>query len=454
MNIRTWITLWFISIVAIIILLASMLIYIFSADYREEEFYKRLRNKANNTAKLLIEVDEVDINLLRKIEKDNPVNLDNEEIIIYNFRNEILYSTDQHDVIDIDSGLLSRIRLEDEIRYRQGDFEVLGFLFKGPYDRFAVVTAATDINGFNKLKNLRVVLLTVFAISVLAASISGWFFSGKALQPISKVVQQVDDIEITSLNLRVDEGNGKDEIALLSQTFNRMLTRLETSFNVQKDFIANASHELRTPLTSITGQLEVTLLNVRSGDEYKKVVVSVLEDIKTLNQLSNRLLMLAQAEGSQRKMTKLRIDELVWQARDEIVRHNPDYVIKIDLDNRLDDEQKLTIDGDEQLIKSAIANIFENGCKYSSDKSIELLISSNRFGLVLEFTDQGIGIPAEDLPSIFEPFHRGSNTKNIPGSGIGLSMVKGIINLHGGKLHIQSEVGKGTTVIINLPSSS
>lgn len=453
MNIRNRITLRFILIFAIIIFMASLLIYVFSADYREDEYYNRLRNKANNTAKLLIEIDEVDIALLKKIEKDNPVNLVNEKIIIFDYRNDILFSTDEEKTIHIDSSLLSRIRLEDEIRYRQGDYEVLGFLFKSPYDRFAVIAAATDIYGFNKLKNLRAILLTVFVISIAGVSVSGWFFAGKALQPISSVVRQVDDISISSLNLRVDEGNGKDEIALLAQTFNRMLDRLEISFKVQKDFITNASHELRTPLTAITGQLEVTLLNARSNVAYEKVLVSVLEDIKALNHLSNRLLLLAQtqAEGIERKLTLLRIDELFWQTRDELIRHNPDYLIKINLDQQLDDETKLTIAGDEQLIKTVISNIIENGCKYSADHTIEVLITSTRFELTLEFKDNGIGIPSQDLPKIFEPFHRGNNTGNIKGHGIGLSMVKRIITLHHGTIQVSSGSDIGTTVIINLP---
>jgi len=453
MNIRNRITLRFILIVAVIIFLASLLIYIFSADYREAEYYKRLQNKANNTAKLLIEVDEVDINTLRKIEKDNPVSLENEKIIIFDYHNDILFSTDEKKVIKIDTTLLNRIRLEDEVRFRQGDYEVLGFLFKGPYDRFAVVAAATDIYGVNKLKNLRTVLLLVFVISIAVVSVSGWFFAGKALEPISHVVQQVDEISISSLNLRVDEGNGKDEIAQLSQTFNRMLGRLETSFKVQKDFIANASHELRTPLTAITGQLEVTLLNDRSNAEYEKVVVSVLEDIKSLNHLSNRLLMLAQtsSEGIQRKMTYLRIDELIWQVRDELVRHSPTYIIRIDFADELDDDSKLIIEGDEQLMKAALSNIIENGCKYSSDHSIDVLITSSRFGLTLSFKDNGIGVPPDDLPKIFDPFHRGSNTQNIKGHGIGLSMVKRIITLHRGTVQLTSTLKVGTTVIVNLP---
>ncbi len=107
-------------------------------------------------------------------------------------------------------------------------------------------------------------------------------FSGRALKPMSDVVGRVEEISISSLNLRVPEGNGADEIGRLARTFNNMLERLETSFSMQKNFIANASHELRTPLTSINGQLEVLMLKERSPEEYRTAVVSVMEDIKTL----------------------------------------------------------------------------------------------------------------------------------------------------------------------------
>jgi signal transduction histidine kinase len=454
MNIRTKLTLRFILITAIIMLLASVLIYVFSAEYRREDFYSRLMNKANNTAKLLIEVDEVDAELLMKIEQDNPVSLPNEKIIIFNYRDTILFSTDEKNVIQIDTALLDRIRLEDEVRLVQGPYEVLGFLFKGQYDRFVVIAAANDIYGFKRLKNLVFILIIVFAISIVIVSVSGWIYAGKALQPIAKVVNQVDDISIASLNLRVDEGNGKDEIAKLAQTFNSMLGRLETSFIAQKNFITNASHELRTPLTSITGQLEVTLLNPRSPEEYKMVINSVLEDIKTLNRLSNRLLLLAQtsAEERERRMTPIRIDELMWQAKEDIVKHHEGFVVNIDLDRNLDDESKLSIRGDEQLIRTALTNIIENGCKYSPDKTTDVFIQESRFGLTILFKDRGIGIPPDDMQNIFEPFYRGANTKNIKGHGIGLSMVKGIIKLHKGMIQLISDVNSGTIVTINLPT--
>ena len=453
MNIRNRLTLRFILMVVFILLMASFLIYIFSADYREEAFYDRLQSKANITAKLLIEVEEIDSDLLTKIEKDNPASLPNEKIIIFDFKNDILFSTDDNKIIAIDNALLDRIRLEDEVRFKQDDFEVLGFLFKGQYDRFAVVAAATDIYGYNKLKNLRTILFTVFVISMFLVSVSGWIFAGKALQPISKVIHKVDEISISSLDLRVDEGNGQDEIAHMAKTFNKMLTRLEDSFKLQKNFIASASHELRTPLTVIRGQLEVALLSTRTEDEYRNVFHSVLDDIKNLSHLSNRLLLLAQTSsvGFKLNRVKLRLDEVIWQTRDELLKNNPKFAVHIDIDQNLDEESKLTIKGDEQLIKVALANIVENGCKYSPDHFINITMSSSPKAVKVVFKDNGIGIPPQDLPNIFEPFYRAGNTGSIKGHGIGLSVVNRIVMQHKGQINISSYEGKGTTITIHFP---
>lgn len=232
-----------------------------------------------------------------------------------------------------------------------------------------------------------------------------------------------------------------------------VLSRLETSFKAQKNFISNASHELRTPLTAITGQLEVILLNPRSPEEYKNVINSVLEDIRNLNRLSNRLLLLAQTSAGDRekRMSLVRIDELIWQAKEEVRRRYADFKINIDLDEKLDDEARLTIKGDEQLIRTAFANIMENGCKYSDDKAMNIFIQECDNNLNLRFQDNGRGIGAEDLVNIFEPFYRGSNTSGIKGHGIGLSMVKGIIKLHHGTIQVMSQIDSGTTVIVQLP---
>jgi signal transduction histidine kinase len=453
MQIRRKLTYQFILVVAFILLFSSLAIYFFSADYRKDLYYSRLQSKANNTAKLLIEVDEVDIALLRRIEKDNPTSLPQEKISIFNSSNELLYSSDEEGVIQVSSGLLDSIRSMQELRFWQREYEALGFVFSDPPDQFVVVAAAVDIYGFNRLKNLRTVLLTVFGVSILLVFVAGWVYAGKALQPISRVINEVDEITITSLNLRVHEGGSRDEISKLANTFNNMLDRLETAFKAQKNFIANASHELRTPLTTITGQLDVALMNERTNPEYKQIISSVLDDIKNLNTVSNRLLLLAQASSgtSTPALIPLRIDDIIWQLKSEITKRHPEYRVNVTLDKDLIEEEQLTLMGNEQLMKTAIGNLIDNGSKYSSDHVVNVALETKSNMLILRFSDKGIGIPPEDMAHIFEPFYRGKNASMIKGHGIGLSLVERIVQLHQGTIHVQSTLGEGTVVTLTFP---
>jgi signal transduction histidine kinase len=250
----------------------------------------------------------------------------------------------------------------------------------------------------------------------------------------------------------LEEGNNVDELSKLAQTFYLMLLRLESGVKIQKDFIANASHEMRTPLTAMTGQLEVALLSNRSQEKYQEVIKSVLDDIKTLNRTSNRLLLLAQAntENLNIEMEGLRIDDLVWQCQEELNKLQPGYSIKIYLEEVVESEDDLMVFGNSQLLKTTITNLMENGCKYSENKEIKVFIKPGTGNVVLEFVDEGIGIPEEDLPKIFQTFFRASNSASSRGHGIGLSLVYKVVQIHKGLIQVESEIGKGTKFSLTL----
>ena len=200
--------------------------------------------------------------LLMKIESNNPLSLPNEKIIIYDYNDNVVYNTDNDQLLTISSELLAEVRLKEEVRLKQKSYEIVGLFYTGKFDRYVVFAAATDIYGLGKLKRLRVILIIVFIISLFIVYISGKIFVSRALTPISNIMKQVSAIGVSNLDARISEGNGKDELSQLAQTFNNMLERLETAFKTQKYFIANASHELRTPLTVITGHLEVILMKI------------------------------------------------------------------------------------------------------------------------------------------------------------------------------------------------
>lgn len=454
MKIRLKITLQFFLMASVILLLFSLTVYIVSATYRRDDFYQRLESRAISTARLLIEVDEIGTDLLNKIEEDNPVSLPDEKIIIFNYKNEIVYSTDTRNVILYDDDLLTRIRTSGQIKTKSGRYELMGILFTEEFNRFVVLSAARDIYGFDKMKNLRTTLILLTGIFLLLFYPAGWLFAARSLSPISKVVDRVEEISIASLDLRVDEGNGKDELAHLAHTFNRMLERLETAFEVQKDFISNASHELRTPLTAIRGQLEVLLMKERTDKEYRDSTAAVLEDISRLNQLLDRLLLMAHAssEGAREGFREVRIDEILWQAREELLKHEKEYTVTVALDENISDIENLTMRGDEQLLISAVTNVMENGCKYSPDKSVRVLLSHDADNIFVSFTDNGPGIAEDEIERVFESFYRSKATASVRGHGIGLSLASKIIDIHNGTITVKSGQGEGTTIRLAFPA--
>ena len=454
MQIRTRLALQFLLLGGIIMIIASVAIYFSSASLRKGDFYKLLWNNARSTANLLFNTSKVDADRVLGIEKKSPVSLQNEKIIIINFNNDIVYSSDEKKEIEIRNNVLEKVRLGYIITYKQSPYEVVATLFYTTYDRFVVVAAGTDNEGALRMKKLETILVIVCLISLFLFFIAGWFYSGRALKPISDVVNKVEDISITSLNLRVFEGNGTDEIGRLAITFNKMLDRLETAFGMQKNFIANASHELRTPLTSINGQLEVLMMKDRSTTEYKSALGSVLDDIKSLINLSNRLLLIARtsAEGPMSFNKKIRIDEILWQSQEEIIRFNNDYRINISIDDSLTDSDQMIVVGDESLLKVAVSNIIDNACKYSDDHTVDIKFRHIEKSIEIKFKDKGIGISEEDIKKIFEPFYRGANTISISGTGIGLPLVNQIIKNHNGTVEISSLIGKGTIVTVLLPT--
>jgi len=437
-------------------IIALLAIYFLSASFRKNNFYERLTNRAWSISKLLTETYRYNADRVKITHNKDPFKMQNEIITIINSRNEVIYSSDENEEIEPRFDVIGRVRLGERVKYSEGRHEVLAILYITDYNRFVVFAAATDTGGLAQLKMLRLIIIIAFIVSLILFFLAGWIYSGRALKPISNMIHQVEDISITSLNLRVPEGKGADEIGRLAKTFNRMLERLEKSFSMQKDFIANASHELRTPLTSINGQMEVLVMKERSSEEYKIALESVLDDIKSLIDLSNRLLLIARtsAEGPVNFNKKIRIDEILWQAKEEMKKFKKNYSINISIDKSMTDSEQMIVTGDEYLIKVAFTNIIDNACKYSPDNTVNVILQQSGKWIETVFKDEGIGIPENELRKIFEPFYRGSNVNSISGSGIGLPLVNQIINNHNGIIELKSAIGKGTQVYVKLPSGN
>lgn len=454
MQIRTRLTLQFLLLGGIIMIAASVAIYLSSAGFHRDDFYDLLRARARNITEIVLDSYEYNVDRALRSGIYHLDKLQDEKIIILDFNDDTIYISDKNWELQSMNTLVRGVKQNKEVSSRQKPYEILGTLYTSGAYGFVVIAAAIDKDGPIRLKQLRILLIIVCLVSLLLFSVAGWFYSGRALKPISDMIKKVEDISITSLNMRVPEGNGTDELGHLAKTFNRMLERLETSFGMQKSFIANASHELRTPLTSINGQIEVLMMKDRSAPEYKKALESVLEDIKSLIDLTNKLLLMARtsAEGPVSFNNEIRIDEVLWEVREEMMKLNGGYNINISLNDNLTDSDQMIVKGDEYLMKVAMSNLIDNACKYSADHSVDISIDHTGKSLEIKFMDKGPGIPEEEIGKVFEPFYRGTNSLSVHGTGIGLSLVSQIIDNHNGSIKLSSKSGRGTTVTVLLPS--
>lgn len=453
MKIRTRLTLQFTSIFALILVLFSLTVYFYTSVTRSISFYESLANRANVVAHVYLDADKVSEATYRRTLQKYYQTLPYEVVQVYNAQQQLVFK-EGAGKITILPAMLARIKQNQRLEWQEGQRQYTGLIYQDNSADYMVIASSIDVVTLEKLGDLRLILISGFLGSMLVVIIIGWFFSKQALRPISKVVAEVEKISASDLHLRLTQADGKDEVSHLAHTFNNMLDRLESAFEMESTFISNASHELRTPLTAIIGELEVALMKPRDAAEYKRVLHSVLDEARMLARLSNGMLQIAHAsfDVSKIKLEPLRFDELVFQAAEEAKRRQPHAQIDIDFKQMPDDERKLTCRGNEPLLLIALLNIFENACKFSGEGQwVKGTITAKRNQIILQVKDQGRGMKPEDLKNVFVPFWRADNVRDISGHGIGLPLAERIIRLHKGDIRVDSQLAVGTEVTINLP---
>jgi signal transduction histidine kinase len=450
MTIRTRITLHFLGVVSLLLLIFCAAIYLEGEIYRQSEYKTRLRQEALTAATIIFNKNEISPDLLKLLDKNNLTVLNQEEIFIFDENDKIIYESGSDQTI-IKPETLKQIRQEKEYFWEENKLEIYGTVIKNEKRNYVVVATAVDTYGTSKQQNLALMLVLGGLMMVLVSSFGGWFFAGRMLRPVQKMISKIDNIRASHLNLRLDEGNKTDELAQLSVRFNQMLDRIEQAFQTQRSFVSHASHELRTPLTAITGQIQVSLLANDNPTDLKLMIQSVLDDVQQLNKLTNNLLDLTSidADDTKFKHTLVNILEVIWQVRSDLIKKNPNYQILISLDDT--NELMPEVKGNEGLLHTALINLIENGAKFSPNSTVEVKIGIKEDFLNISFHNESSVIPAQELQQIFEPFKRGSNSRNTKGHGVGLSLTRRIVHLHKGTLSVISTIDDGTVFTLLLP---
>jgi signal transduction histidine kinase len=454
MNIKTRLTLLFTMLVGSIMALFCLSIYYFYDQYRETQFYSFLNERGQTIAQLVEASNGISKADIAKIEKENNTVLLDEEITIYNGSDSIIFNSGSNEFM-LTPQMLADARSGKEIHTKHAKKEVIVIrhILQDHRKPWVVVAIANDHLGTNQLERLREILLIGWLLSLVLVGVAGWQFSTDAIKPVSDIIAQVNNISAGNLHDKVSVGREKDELALLAQTFNLMLNRLEIAFVAQKNFVSHASHELRTPLALIMSEVEVTLMKARTVEYYEDALRGILEEVKEMNELVSRLLELARTEEHAFRVTfsKIRIDEVLWQSQASIQQKNPDYHVHINYDQIPENEEELLRYGDESLLRTAFMNLMDNACKYSDNHTVNVFLEVDKDLIKISFKDVGMGIAAAELPYVFDTFYRSATTMSKAGYGIGLALTKRIITMQGASIEVESKVGLGSTFILKFP---
>ncbi len=302
------------------------------------------------------------------------------------------------------------------------------------------------------LASLMSVLSWMGPLVVLLAFVGGVFLSKQSLAKVNQVTDIARRISADRLSARIPSHDVDDEIGRLIETFNGMIARLDSSFELMKQFSADASHELRTPLTVLRTQLETALASRTSPSELKKIVAQCLDEALRMGSILENLLLLGRGDSGQPaiKHERVRLDELMRDTYDETVILASQKSIEVKIENT----DNVLIWGDRERLRQMILNLVDNAIKYSGEKStITLSLAKNDGGAAMVVRDQGIGIPKSEIARIFDRFYRvdRARSRTLGGSGLGLAIVKWIVDAHGGTIAVKSGVDKGSEFTVTLP---
>ena len=448
MQLRRKTTLLFTALSSVVILFSFTFIYLLSEDYTQRDFYSRLQEKADFIAQKYFEKDELSKQVYDEIMEKNSMSLPEAHEIILDVRNLKLVTDSLNKILP--KNLVEKILTGHKVQFRYQGNQACGIYYPDNQGTFIIMIFAVDKVGIQKQQHLLKLLFLIFFGSLVFIYFIGIFYAQKIFSPIGHILKNVKTINASNLSQRLKAPDGNDELSDLTRTLNQMLNRLDHAFDLQKTFISNASHELKNPLTAIMGEAEIILSKERSVEEYILSLGKISSEAERLEVLTKNLLSLAQTDFDFTRLehTPIRIDELVWETNDYFEKTKYKGRLKVHISILPDDPGKITIYGNDNLLKIALVNLIDNACKFSGQNPVDIILKAEDDLVSLIITDKGIGIPENELEDVFQPFFRATNAVGFKGSGIGLSLTKKIIDIHHGNMKISSLPGKGTSIEI------
>ncbi|TDS13301.1 HAMP domain-containing sensor histidine kinase [Sphingobacterium paludis] len=343
-----------------------------------------------------------------------------------------------------------------QAQYMAGDTAYLALYFENNHKGkdLIVVSSGRDDYGLGEQGILDRTLVNAGLFCACIVALISYLFAKHIMRPITVINEEIDKISISNLSLRLQNTNDvKDEVTMLIDSFNDMISRLEISVKSQKRFIANASHSFRTPLTIIRGEAELILRKEKLADETAWSVRNIVTETDRIITMINSLLTVARSglDDTKKDYHVVRIDEVLFKVIDSEHKAFRHQSIQLDFDAMPENAGSLEVYGNADLLFIALSNLVSNACKYGKDDDVIISLGIQKNNVVIDIVDKGIGIPDHEQRFVYDSFYRASNAQDIHGTGLGLLLAKNIIDHHDGDLLLRSKEGEGTNVRILLP---
>ena len=316
-----------------------------------------------------------------------------------------------------------------------------------------VVVGRSTADVKDVLERFRYILMFAVLATVVLAGGGGLFLANRAFRPVGQITRTAREIEETDLSRRI-EVLSEDELGNLASTLNQMIARLERAFNRQRQFTADASHELRTPLTVIQAESTLALRKERTENDYQKSLELISQEAVYMSALVDKLLFLARSDTGKEQLDfeAVNLKQLLTDLASETEMLCQEKGLQFEL-GPLED---LIVRGDKVKLKQLFLNLLDNAIRYTpSAGTVSISVAKEGETAVVTIRDTGIGIPKEHIPHIFERFYRmdKARSRTEGGAGLGLSICQHIVEVHSGRIEVESQVGQGSTFSVFLPLS-
>ncbi|CAH0150615.1 HAMP domain-containing sensor histidine kinase [Chryseobacterium sp. Bi04] len=430
-------------------------VVIFFAYYDSTKifYFEKLRNTALISAIYYLEKDELPKDRHAQIKQEYNHLIQNNRVAVYNQNNEVTFGQNLDDT-NIKLQHIQTARNNKGVQFMSDNSFYYGIFYPDNQGDFVVFVKSPNDSFQSQMIRLSVIMLAVLVLGLLAIYFLSRYLSKVVYKPISNVVERINNVDYNNISTAITSTNTNDEIEDLIKSYNKLFGRISESMLLQQNFINYVSHEFKTPLAAISGNLEVFAQKDRTPEEYKAVVRESLNNVYEIENILNNLLLMSGMTKLETSHKQVRVDELIWKIYEKLEPKAKEKHSSIKIKLQVIKPALLEIPGNETLLYLALYNIVENAVKYSHDTPVSITLSEKDSCLNIEVSDQGKGIPAEDLAKITETFYRGKNVDTVKGSGIGLSLSKSIFDHHHIVMKIDSVINIGTSVLLKFPSHS